>query len=64
MKLGSRIIRDFHFVETWVQVWMDLIGRRMRTRVGISGGRVSHMDSSSSVNTDLETFGKLSDIIH
>lgn len=62
MKLGSRIIRDFHFVETWVQVWMDLIG--MRTRVGISVGRVSHMDSSSSVNTDLETFGKLSDIIH
>lgn len=46
-----------------MQVWMDLIGRRMRTRVRISGGRVSHMDSSSSVNNDLETLGKLSGIL-
>ena len=46
-----------------MQVWMDLIGRRIRTRVRISRSRVSHMDSSSSVNNDMETLGKLSGII-
>ena len=34
---------DFHVLETEVQVMMDFIGNRMRTKVRISGGGESHI---------------------
>ena len=54
MKVGFWI-RDFHVLQTKVQVMMDLIGRGMRTWVTISRGRESHI--ASLVNKDLQTFG-------
>ena len=53
-------MRDFHVLQTEVQVMMDFMGRCMRIWVRISGGRESHI--ASSVNNDLENLGKLSDI--
>ena len=38
-------IRDFHVLQTEVQVTMDLTGGRMRTWVRISRGRESHIAS-------------------
>lgn len=34
---------DFHVLETKVQVMMDFIGRRIRTKARISGGGKSHI---------------------
>ena len=44
MKVGFWI-RDFHVLQTEVQVTMDLTGGRMRTWVRISRGRESHIAS-------------------
>ena len=56
-------IRDFHVLQTEVQVMMDLTGSRMIISSRISGGREleSHMIASSV--KDLGSSGKLSDII-
>ena len=56
-------IRDFHVLQTEVQVMMDLMGSRMIISSRISGGREleSHMIASSV--KDLESSGRLSDII-
>lgn len=42
-------MRDFHFLETEVQVTMDLIGSCWKTWVRISGGRESHIGSLSDI---------------
>ena len=66
MKSGFRM-RDLHVLQTEVNFTMDFVGRRRRILGRISGGRNSHIATSSStslVNNDLETLaGKLSDIV-
>ena len=52
-------MRDFHVLQTEVNLMMDLIGRRMRTWGRSSGGREAHITSSIK---DFETSGELSDI--
>ena len=52
-------MRDFHVLQTEVNLMMDLTGRRMRTWGRSSGGREAHITSSIK---DLETSGELSDI--
>ena len=60
-------MRDLHVLQTEVNLTMDFVGRRRRILGRISGGRESHIATSSSssiVNNDLETLaGKLSDIV-
>ena len=59
-------MRDLHVLQTQVNFTMDFVGRRRRILGRISGGRNSHIATSSSslVNNDLETLaGKLSDIV-
>ena len=58
-------VRDFHVLQTEVQVMMDLMGSRMIISSRISRGKESHIDSCCCcwVNNDLENLGKLSDII-
>ena len=56
-------MRDFHVLETQVQVMIDFMGKRTKMWVTISGGRESHKIASSSSVKDLETSGgELSDI--
>ena len=52
-------MRDFHVLETEVNLMMDLTGRRMRIWGRSSGGREAHIASSIK---DFETSGELSDI--
>ena len=42
-------MRDFHFLETQVQVMMDLIGSCRKAWVRNSGGRESHIGSLSDI---------------
>ena len=42
-------MRDFHFLETQVQVMMDLIGSCRKAWVRIPGGRESHIGSLSDI---------------
>ena len=67
MKSGLRM-RDLHVLQTEVNFTMDFVGRRRRILGRISGGRKSHIASSSSSTSlesnDSETLaGKLSDIV-
>ena len=64
MKSGFRI-RDLHVLQTEVNLTMDFVGRRRRILGMISGGRESHIATSSSslVNNDLETLAGKSDIV-
>ena len=52
-------MRDFHVLQTEVNLMMDLTGRRMRIWGSSKGGREAHIASSIK---DFETSGKLSDI--
>ena len=45
MKMGFWM-RDFHVLQTEVQVMMDLMGRRRKTWVRISGGKLSDIATS------------------
>ena len=42
-------MRDFHFLETQVQVMIDLIGSCRKAWVRNSGGRESHIGSLSDI---------------
>ena len=52
-------MRDFHVLQTEVNLMMDLIGRRMRIWGRSLGGREAHIAFSIK---DFETSGELSDI--